>query len=139
MLTQTLQPPVRGRTSSVPFMYFVGEGKNQSEKFKRLKVSGQLPSFSSSRLCYRDPSSKSALKLLPEYSQAPPWLCSVGTQMLRANSPWWAPAISSHQEWVALLLNELPLPNHKPGFLEEERPWLDQKGSCKTLTAISTS
>lgn len=76
---------MQGRTSSVPFMYFVGEGKNQSEKFKRLKVSGQLPSFSSSRLCYRDPSSKSALTLLPEYSQAPPWLCSVGTQMLRAN------------------------------------------------------
>lgn len=66
----------------MPLIYFVGEGENQSEKFKCLKVSGQLPNFSSFRLCYRDPSSKLALKLLPEYSQAPSWLCSVGNQML---------------------------------------------------------
>lgn len=85
MLAQTVQAPMRGRTSFVPFMYFVGEGENQSEKFKCLKVSGQLPNFSSSTLCYRDPSSKLALKLLPEYSQAPPWLCSAGTHMLSTN------------------------------------------------------
>lgn len=67
------------------FIYFVAEGENQSEKFNCLQVSGQLPNFSSSRLCYGDPSSKLALKLLPEYSQAPSWLCSVGAQMLSTN------------------------------------------------------
>lgn len=69
----------------MPFIYFVGEGGNQSEKFKCLKVSGQLPNSSSSRLCCRDPSSKLALKVLPEYSEGPSWLCGVGTQMLSTN------------------------------------------------------